>query len=85
MAVCARAIQQPDGSFLLGLDPSQTNLTACSYVVQSGAEIGNSPFNLSAEDGLQVSYAIIGLWAIAYAFKAIISTLKGNEDVETES
>lgn len=81
MSVCARAIEQPDGSFLLGLDPSITDVSTCAYVVQSSSEVGNSLLNLSIDDGLQWSYAVFGLWAIAWAFKVVISTLKGNENV----
>ena len=46
MAVCARAIQQPDGTLLLALDPTAQDLSTCPYVVEDGAttawrELGN--------------------------------------------
>jgi len=79
MPVCAKAIQQADGSLLLALDPLAQDLTACSYVVESGAEVGNSLLSMTAQDGALVSVAIISCWATAFGIRAIISLIKGSE------
>jgi hypothetical protein len=47
------------------------------------AAIQASPFNLSAEDGLTLSVAILGVWAVAYSFRAIGRAL--NTDGEPSS
>lgn len=80
MAACARAIQQQDGSFLLGLDPAATDLTACAFVVESGSEYGNSLLSLSAQDGGLLSGAIISCWAAAFGIRAIISIIRSSEN-----
>lgn len=78
--ICATLIEQSDGSYLLGVDPSITDVSTCTYVVQSGSEVGNSLLNMSIDDGLQWSYAVFGLWAIAWACRMMISTLKGDSN-----
>ena len=76
MAACARAVQQADGSLALVLDPAATDLSTCPYVVQSGAELANSLFSLTAEDGAYVSTAIISVWVVAYLIRSIINVVK---------
>jgi len=72
MPVCAKAIQQPDGTLLLALDPANTNLSTCQYQVDDGAsnawrELGN----MSLSDAQTVTIAVGVMWASAWAFKAI--------------
>lgn len=76
MASCARAVQQADGSFVLALDPTAPDLSACPYVVSSGAELANSLFSLTAEDGAYVSMLIVSVWAAAWAARAVINVVK---------
>jgi len=76
MAACARAVQQADGSLALVLDPTAADLSTCPYVVQSGAELANSLFSLTAEDGAYVSTAIISVWIAAYFIRSIIAVIK---------
>jgi hypothetical protein len=78
MAACARAVQQPNGSFLLELDPAATDLTACQYVVQSGAELGNNLLTMSVEDGAIASGLIIGCWVTAFGVKSVINVFRGS-------
>lgn len=80
MPVCAKAIQQADGVLLLALDPLATDLTACTYVVESGAEIANSMFSMTAQDGGAYSAAIIGCWILAYCVRTIVQIIKGSEN-----
>jgi hypothetical protein len=80
MPVCAQAVQQADGKLALVLDPTATDLSACPYVVQSGAEVANSLFSLTAADGAQLSIAIVSCWAGAFAIKAIINVVRGSSE-----
>lgn len=80
MAACARAIQQADGSLVLELMPTATDLSTCQYVVQSGAELSNSLFSMTAQDGALASGAVIACWVTAYAVKSIILILRGSSE-----
>jgi hypothetical protein len=81
MPVCARGVQQPDGSVLLALDPLATDFTACTYVVESGADLSNSFLLMTAQDGALFSSGIISVWAAAFWIRSIISVIKGSQDV----
>lgn len=83
MAVCAKAVQQADGSYLLALDPSRADLSTCAYVVDDGAsnawrELGN----MSIDNAITISSAIGVLWAIAFSFRLIISSVSTFESPE---
>lgn len=73
MPVCARAVQQADGSMALVLDTTQTNVSACTYVVQTGPEVASSLVALSIEDGGLISSAIVGCWAAAYGIRQLVN------------
>lgn len=75
MAQCVQLIPVVDGSYKVMTD-SQPNLNSCSYVIQSGAEVGNSLFDLTPPQALEISGYIGGLWALAWGFKQIAKTLK---------
>lgn len=80
MPVCARAIQQPDGSLLLALDPTNSDLSTCPYVVDDGAsnawrELGN----MSTENATVIGMAVGGVWAVAWGFKALIKAASIND------
>lgn len=80
MAACARAVQQADGSLLLVLDPVAEDLSTCAYVVQSGSEVANNPFALSAAEGSIASAGIVSCWLAAYYLKALRRVFKGSEE-----
>lgn len=85
MSVCAHAVLQPDGSYLLGLDPSVTNLSTCAYVVDTGTDslIGDLA-SLSPDDAQEIALAVCGLWVIAWVFRLIaksVLTTEREEDV----
>lgn len=81
MAACARGVTQPDGTVLLVLDTTATDLSTCPYVVQSGPELANGLVSLSAEDGGYVSAAIVSVWVAAYGIRSVINVIrnKGSE------
>jgi hypothetical protein len=78
MAACAKAVQQPDGRFVLEVDPAATELTACQYVVQSGPELSNSLMLMTAEDGAIASGLIVSCWITAYYIRSVISMFRGS-------
>lgn len=85
MPVCARAVQQPDGTLLLALDPTNTNLSTCAYVVEDGAsnawrELGS----LSLQDAQTVGFSVGLFWVGAWAFKTIGRAIP-SYDSESES
>lgn len=80
MAACARAVPQADGSLALVLDPAAQDLATCAYVVQSGPEVANNPFALTAQEGGLASGGIIACWLAAYYLKALRSVFKGSEE-----
>lgn len=84
MSVCAVAVAQGDGSFLLGLDPSITDLSACAYVVQTGSDFGLTQLlNLSVPDALLLSSLVSGVWVAAWAIRMLIQVLRGNENEDS--
>jgi hypothetical protein len=86
MAVCARVVNYTGADMgagpvqVLVLDPSAADLSKCQYVVSSGAELANSLFSLTAEDGAYVSSAIIGCWVAAYLVRSVINVIKGSTE-----
>jgi len=80
MAVCAQAVQQADGTWLLALDPSVKDTSTCAYVVESGADVGSSLLHMSAQDGGIISAGLISCWMIAYGVRSLIDVIKGNQN-----
>lgn len=86
MPVCARAVQLPDGTLVLALDPVATNLSTCPYVVEDGAtnawrELGN----MSLENAQQIGMYVGAAWAVAFAARVIIRALSLNQNESPES
>jgi hypothetical protein len=79
MPVCLKVVQLADGNSVLVLDPTATNLTACTYVAETGAELGNSLFNLTAQDGGIWSAGVISVWMAAYGIRSLISIIRSSE------
>lgn len=46
------------------------------------AAIAASPFVLSAEDGMVISVAIVGIWSAAYFWRSLRKSLGGNDGVD---
>jgi len=85
MAICARAIQQPDGSYLLGLDPSVTNPSTCPYVVETGTESAlGSLAALTPEDAVVISWSVGALWVVAWGIKQAARIFMENQNVQDQ-
>lgn len=86
MAVCARAVQQPDGSFLLGIDSSTTDLSQCAYAVETGSEsVLGQLAQMTPDDALVIATAVAGLWAVAWGFRQIFAAISFNKGASNES
>lgn len=86
MPVCARAIQQPDGTLLLALDPTTPDLSTCAYVVEDGAsnawrELGN----MSIENANTIGLSVGAVWAIAFSFRVLVQALNLRTSERDES
>jgi len=72
MAICAHAVQQADGSYLLGLNPAVTDLSTCAYVVETGSEnLLGSIASLSVEQALLIASAAAALWATMWGIRQL--------------
>jgi hypothetical protein len=71
-------VTNPDGSVTPG-DP-RTDYQNCEYVVMSGADWANSPWNMSATDGALISAAIVSVWMAAYVVRSVINVVKGSQE-----
>lgn len=76
MAACAKAVQQPDGTLVLQLDPTAQDLTACAYVVESGAELSNSFLTMSAADGATYGGEVVAVWMAAFIIRVIARVIR---------
>ena len=81
MAQCVKVTQNPDGSLVLYPD-SQQDASLCEYVLQTGSEAGNSLTSLTPQQGTEISLAIAGVWATAWAIRQVAKVLnmKGSEN-----
>lgn len=64
------------------MDCSNGTLAVMNYSFSSGIEAFGSLLSMSASDASVVSFAVIGVWAIAWGFKQAIRSLGSskNED-----
>lgn len=84
MAVCATTVNTPDGLVFV-LDPSVTNVNMCQYVLRTGEEASlDSLMSLSPADSAYLSMLVVGVWAVAWAIRAMIQASKGNTNETTD-
>ena len=84
MTTCLKIVLV-NGENFLAIDPSQSNLAACTYVVEDGASSGfTALWNMSIENALVISTAIALLWAVAFGFRTIARFLKTDGEVQDE-
>lgn len=80
MSICASAVNNSDGTQSIVLQPSQTNLSQCSYAVMTGSEAVNTGLlQLTPDDALTLLVPICVVWATAWAFKQISKMLGESE------
>lgn len=79
MSVCAKIVRV-NGDDFLALDPTQTDLTACAFVVESGTDIANNFFRMSGQDGAVFSAGVVACWFVAYSCKTVINLIRGSSE-----
>lgn len=72
--------QAPDG-YVYVVDPQPVSTTECGLVLVSAQE-AVSPFVLTAEQGAQISGAILLVWAAAFGFRMLIRQLSNRSEAE---
>lgn len=83
MAQCVLLQLAEDGSYRLTPQVS-SDLNSCAYVIQSGAEVGNSIANLTPSQGSEISVYVCGLWALAWGFRQISNVLNSGDSNEQD-
>ncbi|WP_428717291.1 hypothetical protein [Undibacterium curvum] len=78
MSQCVKATQNQDGSLRLEPD-TQQDLQQCQFVLQTGAEVGNSLTTLTPAQGAEISAYVGAIWALAWGFKQIAKTLNSGD------
>ncbi len=75
-----RCVTINESGVLVDVVPQPADWSSCAFILQSGAEAGANPFYLSADEGQSVALAIIFVWGVGFAWRAIIQLLKGDLD-----
>jgi len=57
------------------VNPQPEDTGACAYVIASGAELGNLPWNLTVEQALEIGLYIWVAFAVAFGFRKIAEFL----------
>lgn len=83
MAQCVDLEIQADGSLKL-IPQSSPDLNSCAYVIQSGAEVGNSIADFTPSQGLEIGGMVGALWAMAWGIKQISKTLNSGDSNHDE-
>jgi hypothetical protein len=83
MAQCVTLQLVDDGSYRL-IPQSSPDLNSCTYVIQSGAEVGNSIVNLTPSQGLEISVYVCSIWALAWGFRQISNVLNIGDSNEQD-
>ena len=83
MSQCVQITQNQDGTLVFTPD-SQTDLSQCSYVIQTGAEAGNSLTALSPAQGELIGGYVAALWASAWAIKQVAKVLHSGDQQNVE-
>jgi hypothetical protein len=63
------------GHQVLIVDPPPADLTTCSLLIPESGDTLNSPFALSAEDGMAIAVAIVGVWIVGFGSRVLIRVL----------
>lgn len=79
---CVSMVQSGSIYYIVDTLPQPTDLTTCAMVLPSANEVigANYPFNLSASDGLTIAYAIVALWGVGFAGRALVRSLRGDSN-----
>jgi uncharacterized protein (UPF0210 family) len=57
------------------VDPPPADLSTCALLIPESGDSLNNPFMLSAEDGLAIAAAIVGVWIVGFGARVLIRVL----------
>jgi hypothetical protein len=55
--------------------PPPADVTTCALLIPTAEDSMNSPFSLTPADGLAIATAIVSVWAVGFATRALIRVL----------
>ncbi len=64
---------------LLAVAPQPVDVSSCELIVISGAEWGGNWANLSPENGVQLSVAVLTVWAFGWVCRQAIRAFNVDE------
>ena len=65
--------------------PPPADVTGCALLIPTAADQANNPFALSGADGVAVAAAIVGVWCVGFAGRALIrALLLGDSNAEKD-
>lgn len=83
MSMCAMAVTNADGSIGLQLQPLQTDLSQCQFVILSGSESGGYQLlNMQPADALIILSYVVLAFATAWGFRQIKKSLADISDLD---
>lgn len=65
--------------------PQPTEIFSCVHVLAQPSDVTVHAWALTVQQGSEIAMAIAILWAIAAAFRVVISLLKSNEGNQNET
>lgn len=63
------------GQQVLLVDPPPADRSTCALLIPEPGDTLNHPFSLSAEDGMAIAFAIVGVWIAGFAARVLIRAL----------
>jgi hypothetical protein len=63
------------GHQVILVDPPPADLSTCALLIPEADDTLNSPFSLSAEDGVAIAVAIVGVWIVGFGTRVLIRVL----------
>lgn len=71
MSTCIKTYYFQGQTYLVALNPQPTDITTCTMVLQSGAEIRNNPFLMSQTEATALGVAIALIWVTVGVLKTV--------------
>jgi hypothetical protein len=57
------------------VEPPPADLSTCALLIPEAGDSLNNPFALTAEDGLAIAAAIVGVWIVGFGSRILIRVL----------
>jgi len=70
-------VQLDTSNFVQVISPQPADITTCTMVIVAPTEV-KSPFDLSVDDALTISYAVIPVFLAAFAWRMVIRALNAD-------